>query len=102
MGNFLSHEEVGGIDGIKTPYNHVKTEISASKSMFHSFHAVLWSMDHTKNDSQMNLSQVSNDKNSLLVTFSTIFFLPFHLAIVRKFRLDRKYILHKMHHCYNL
>ena len=47
-GNFLSQEEVGGIDGIKTPYTHVKTEISASKSIFHSFHAVLWSMDLTQ------------------------------------------------------
>ena len=37
-----------GIDGIKTPYNHVKTQISASKSIFHSFYAVLWSMDHTQ------------------------------------------------------
>ena len=37
-----------GIDGIKTPYNHVKTEITASKSIFYSFHAVLWSIDHTQ------------------------------------------------------
>ena len=58
MGNFLSQEEVSGIDGVKTPYNHVKTEISASKSNFHSFHADLWSMDHTKNDIPMHLSKV--------------------------------------------
>ena len=45
---FLSQEEVDCIDGIKSPYNHVKIEISASKSIFHSFHAVLWSMDHTQ------------------------------------------------------
>ena len=30
-GNFLSQEDVGGIGGIKTPLNHAKTEISASK-----------------------------------------------------------------------
>ena len=48
-----------GIDGIKTSYSHVKTEISASKGIFHSFHAVLWSMDHTqKNDIPMHLGQV--------------------------------------------
>ena len=59
MGNFLSQEEVSGIDGVKTPFSHVKTEISASKSIFHSFHAVLWSMDHTqKNDIPMHLGQV--------------------------------------------
>ena len=45
---FLSQEEVDGIDGIKTPYNHVKTETSAYKSIYHSFHAVLWTMDHTQ------------------------------------------------------
>ena len=45
---FISQEEVDGINGIKTPWNHAKTEISASKSTFHSFHAVLWPMDHTQ------------------------------------------------------
>ena len=50
---------MGGIDRIKTPYNHVKIEISASKNLFHSFHAVLWSMDHTqKFDIPMLLGQV--------------------------------------------
>ena len=45
--------------GLKTPYNHVKTESSASKSIFHSFHAVLWSMDHThKNGIPMHLGQI--------------------------------------------
>ena len=74
-----------GIDGIKAPYNHVKTEISASKCIFHSFHAVLWSIDRTqKNDISMHLGQVLNGKKSLLVTFSTIFFLPIHLAIGRQ------------------
>ena len=33
-GNFLSEDEVDGIEWIKTPYNDVKTEISASKSIF--------------------------------------------------------------------
>ena len=47
-GNFLSHEKVDDIDGIKTPLKHAKTGISASKSIFHSFHAVLWSMYHTQ------------------------------------------------------
>ena len=74
-----------GIDAIITPYNHVKTEISASKSIFHSFHAVLWSTGYThKNDIPMHSGQVLIDKKSLLVTFSTIFFLPFHLAIERQ------------------
>ena len=50
---------MGGINGIKTPYNHVKTEISASKNIFHAFHAVMWSMDHThKNDIPLHLGQV--------------------------------------------
>ena len=45
---------VSMIDG-----DHVKKEILASKSIFHSFHAVLWSMDHThKNDIPMHLGQV--------------------------------------------
>ena len=75
-----------GVDGIKTPYNHVKTEISASKSSFHSFQAVLWSMDYTQ---KMTLQCIKvkfrNDKKkSLLVKFSTIFFLPFHSAIGRQ------------------
>ena len=48
MGIFLSREEVDGIDWIKTPYYHVKTEILASKNIFPSFHAVLWSMNHTQ------------------------------------------------------
>ena len=47
-GNFPSQEKVGGIDEIKTPLNHAKTEISASKSILHSFHTVLWSMDYTQ------------------------------------------------------
>ena len=75
---------MGGIDGIKIPYNHVKTEISASKSIFHSFLAVLWSMDRTQEMTfQCIYVKFQNDKKSLLVTFSTIFFLPFHLAIWR-------------------
>ena len=74
-----------GIDGIKTPYNHVKTEISASKNIFHSFHAILWSMDHTqKRHSNAFRSSFKTTKESLLVTFSTIFFLLFHLAIGRQ------------------
>ena len=40
-GNFLSQEGVSGVDGIKTQQNHAKLEISASKSTFRSFHAVL-------------------------------------------------------------
>ena len=50
---------MGVIDGIKAILKHAKTEISASKSTFHSFHAVLWSMDKTKkNDITMQLGQV--------------------------------------------
>ena len=84
-----------GIDGNNTPLNHVKTEISASNSIFHSFHAVLWSMYHTQKwHSNAFRSSFKTIKISLLETFSTIFFLPFHLAIGRqkseKFRLDRK------------
>ena len=63
---------MGGIDGIKTPYNQVKTEISASKSIFHSFHAVLWSMDHThKNDIPMHLGQILKGQKILV---SNIFY----------------------------
>ena len=47
-GQFLSHEEVGVIDWIKTPWTHAKTEISASKNIIHSFHAVLWPMSLTQ------------------------------------------------------
>ena len=50
---------MGGIDGIKTPYNRVKKEVLASKRIFHSFHAVLWSMDYIqKDDISMHLGQV--------------------------------------------
>ena len=41
MDNFLSHKQVDGIDSIKTPYNHVKTEISASKSIFIPCHTLV-------------------------------------------------------------
>ena len=59
MGDFLSQEEVGGIEGIKTPYNHVKTEISASKSIFHSVScSSVVHGSHTKNDIPMHLGQV--------------------------------------------
>ena len=37
MGDFFSREEVAGIDGIKTPWNHVKTEISTSKNIIYYF-----------------------------------------------------------------
>ena len=51
---------MGGIDGIKTPYNHVKTEISASKKHFSfiSCNSVVHG-SHTKNDIPMHLGQVS-------------------------------------------
>ena len=76
---------MGGIDGIKTPYNHVKTEITASKSIFHSFHAVLWSMEHTqKMTFQCIKVKFKMTKKSLLVIFSIIFFLPIRLAIGRQ------------------
>ena len=74
-----------GIGGIKTPYDHVKTELSASKCIVHSFHAVLWSMDQAqKMTFNAFRSSYKMTKKSLLVTFSTIFFLPFHLAIGHK------------------
>ena len=74
-----------GIDGNKTPYNRVNTEISASKSIFHSLYAVLWSMDHTqKMTFQCIYVKFQNDKKSLLVTFSTIFFLLILLVIGRQ------------------
>ena len=42
-------------------------------------------MDHTQNnDIPMHVDQVLKLQKSLLVTFSTIFFLPFHLAIGRQ------------------
>ena len=63
---------MNGIDGIKTRYNHVKTEISAYKSIFHSFHAVLWSMDHTqKTIFQCIKVKFQNDKKILV---SNIFY----------------------------
>ena len=46
--NFPSHEEMGGIDGIKIPRNHTKTEPSASKSIIYTFRAALWPMSHTQ------------------------------------------------------
>ena len=83
------------IDGIKSPYNHVKTEISASKSIIHSFHAVLWSMDLTqKMTVQCIWVKFQNDKNILV---SNIFY-HFLFAVScgnwapkmpEKFRLDR-------------
>ena len=45
--------------GLKHKKNDAKIEISASKSTFHSFHAFLWSMDHTQlNDIPIHLGQV--------------------------------------------
>ena len=73
---------MGGIDGIKTPYIHVKREIPASKSIFHSFHAVLWSMGHTqKNDIPMHLGQVLKRQKILVSNIFYHFLVPFHLAI---------------------
>ena len=64
---------MGGINGIKTPYNHVKTEISASKSMFHSFQAFLWSMDHIqKMTFQCNYSQISVIQMSIIRNYWVI------------------------------
>ena len=96
MGNFLSQEEVGGIDAIKTPYNHVKTEILASKSSFHLFHAVLWSMDHThKNDIPMHSGQVLKWQKILVSNIFYHFLFTVSLGnwvskMSEKFRLDRK------------
>ena len=87
---------MGGIEGIKTPYNHVKTESSASKRMFHSFHAVLWSMDHThKNGIPMHLGQILKRQK----IFASNIFYHFLFAVSlgnwasemsEKFRLDPK------------
>ena len=76
-GQFLLQEEVDGIDRIKTPYNHVKTEISASKAFFIHFMQFVVHGSHTKNDIPMHLGQVLNDKKSLLVTMFTISFCCF-------------------------
>ena len=74
----------------------MNTEISASKSIFHSFHAVLCSMNHThKNDIPMHLGQVLKWQKILV---SNIFY-NFSFAILlgnwaskmsEKFRLYRK------------
>ena len=96
MDNFLSQEEVGGIDRIKTSYNHVKTEISASKSIFHSFHAVLWSMDHTQKMTFQCISiKFQNDKKILAgnIIYHFLFAVSlgkWALKMSEKFRLDRK------------
>ena len=45
-GNFLLQEEVDGINWIKTPKSMRKQRSQLSKSIIHSFHAVMWSMDH--------------------------------------------------------
>ena len=94
--NFLSQEEVGGINGIKSPYTHVKTEISASKSMFHSFHAVLWSMAHThKFDISMHSGQVLKWQKFLVSNIFNHFLFAVSLSnwaskMSEKFKLDRK------------
>ena len=73
---------MGGINGIKTPCNHVKTEISASKNIFHAFHAVMWSMDHKqKNDIPMHLGQDLKWQKILVTNIFYHFLLPFYLAI---------------------
>ena len=84
---------------VSTGLKHNKSmpkNILSSKITFLSFHAVLWSMDNTQ---KMNFNTFKSSfkmtKKSLLVTFSIIFFLLFHLAIRRqrcpkKFRLDCK------------
>ena len=85
-----------GIDGIKTPYNHVKTEISAYKSIFHSFHAVWWSMDHAqKMTFQCILVKFQNDKKILVSNIFYHFLFAVSLGncapkMSEKFRLDRK------------
>ena len=87
---------MGGIDGIKTPFNHVKTESSASKSIFHSFHAVLWSMDHThKNGIPMHLGQILKSQKILVSNIFYHFLFAVSLGnwsskMSEKFRLDRK------------
>ena len=43
------------------------------KAIIDSFHAILWYIDPTKNDIQIQLGQVLNDTKFMLVTFSTIF-----------------------------
>ena len=91
-----------GIDGIKTPYNHVKTEISASKSIFHSFHAVLWSMDHIqKNGIPMHLGQVSKGQKILVSNIFYHFLFAVSLGnrapkMSKNFRLIRKIVFQNM------
>ena len=48
IGNCLSQEEVGGIDGIKTPWKHTRTVLPASKSIIYSFYAGMWPMPRTQ------------------------------------------------------
>ena len=85
-----------GINAIKTPYNHVKTEISASKSIFHSFHAVLWSMDHTqKMTFQCIQVKFQNDKKILVSNIFYHFLFAISLGnwapkMSEKFGLNRK------------
>ena len=85
-----------GIEGITTPYNHVKTEISASKTFFIHFMQFCgpW-ITHKKMTFQCILVKFQNDKNILV---SNIFY-HFLFAVSlgnwapkksKKFRLDRK------------
>ena len=85
-----------GIDGIKTPYNHVKTEILASKSIFHSFQAVLWSMDHTQKMTFQCIEVKFQNDQKILVGYIFYHFLfavslgEWALKMSKTFRLDRK------------
>ena len=85
-----------GIEGIKTPYNHVKTEISASKSIFL---FILCSSvvhgSHTKMTFQCIKVKFQNDKSFLVSNIFYHFLFAVSLGnwapkMSEKFRLDRK------------
>ena len=87
---------MGGIDGIKTPYNHVKTEISASKSilLFFSCSSVVHG-SHSKNDIPMHLGQVFKMTKILVSNIFNHFLFAVSLGnwaskISEKLRQDRK------------
>ena len=77
---------------IKTPWNHAKTEISASKSIIHSFHAVLRFMSQTQNDKLcQGLKWHKINDSNIFYPFPSAFSLGSRaLMLSEKFWLDRK------------
>ena len=84
------------LTGLKHHKSMQKTKISASKSTYHSFHAVLWSMDRAhKKDIPIHLGQVLKRQKILVSNILYHCLLAVSLGnraskMSEKFRLDRK------------